>query len=107
MDAEHRDSKGRFVAGNPGGPGGTRSQFRITPFILAELEREHEKTGKPKGQILAEQVVAEALNMREWAVKLVYERAEGKPHEQIMHEIEMREPLRLLNLGEEPGDDAT
>lgn len=100
-DPAYHDSRGKFAPGNPGGPGQKGKRAMLTPHLVRLLEEAHPlEPGKTRGEVLARKLVELADTMEEWAVKLVYDRAEGKARESIGLEVDLPGPIQLLNLGD-------
>ena len=76
--AETRDSKGRFLPGNPGGPGNPQARnvgtwrAALADAVSAEDMAE-----------VARKLVTAAKKGAPWAVKELFDRCLGKPHVQV------------------------
>ena len=76
--AEARDSKGRFLPGNPGGPGNPQARNVATwRKALAEAVSAEDVTQ------VAQRLVDAAKAGEPWAVRELLDRLLGKPHVQI------------------------
>ena len=111
--AETRDSKGRFLPGNPGGPGNPQARNVATwRQALADTV-----SAADVAQV-TQKLVAAAKAGEPWAIREVLDRCLGKPHVQIelqadadsvreYTERERKEALRITRfLLENPPDEA-
>ena len=84
-----RDENGRFVRGNPGGPGRPRKEACISDLMQEYLERETLVPGRDKAgrrrkikttylRLFVESQVTRAINGDAAAAKNVWERIEGR-----------------------------
>ena len=89
MAEEERDNKGRFLAGNQyeiqkgevKNPKGAPKGRRITTLIEEALDRE--EGGRKVAEILAEQILKQALSGNYQFVREILERIEGKVADRI------------------------
>jgi len=89
MAEEERDNKGRFLSGNQyeikkgevKNPKGAPRGKRITTLIEEALEKEH--GGRKVAEVLAEQILKQALSGNYQFVREILERIEGKVADRI------------------------
>ena len=89
MADENRDSEGKFIQGNEyqikkgevKNPKGAPRGKRITTLIEEALEKEH--GGRKVAEILAEQILKQALSGNYQFVREILERIEGKVADRI------------------------
>lgn len=100
-----RDNKGRFVPGNPGGPGRKPKEHSITTQLRNLSEDIDEETGKTKAQMLAEKLWAMALEEGDKQVMVhIIDRLDGKPKESLEVEQVQVQPLVVKKSGEGHGE---
>ena len=73
MDSQYRDEKGRFIKGNPGGPG--RPTRAVEETLMTVL---HEQSVGAWPEIV-KRVIREALRGKSWAVKFIAAYGMGLP----------------------------
>jgi hypothetical protein len=71
-----------FIKGQSGNPGG-RSTEKIWRDAVGKAIKQRDASGKQKIELLAEKLVACALNGESWAVLEVGNRLDGKPAQAI------------------------
>ena len=66
---------------------GSKSDKLITDALRVAMQREAKLDGKPSKRlyVMADKVAIAAMNCEQWAVKEVWDRLEGKPHQAIEH----------------------
>ena len=74
----------RFRPGQSGNPGGRPKSKQITQAYQELLETVDRKSGKTLAQIIAENIVKEALNNNLAAVKEITDRTEGKAAQAVV-----------------------
>ena len=90
-----RDTKGRFAAGNPGGPGRKPKEHSITTQLRNLSEEVDETTGKTRAQMLAEKMWNLALEEDDRQVMVqIVDRLDGKAKER--HEISQVDPTPIV-----------
>lgn len=107
---DNRDAKGRFGIGNNASPGRPRLGNALTDILRQELAKTIDgKEGSPtKAQVMAQVLAGKALEGDLTALKMVYERLEGRPAETLSisgdmqyTEIEQQESVLIQALKEE------
>jgi hypothetical protein len=82
-----RDDKGRFLPGNPGGPGRKPGSVSLLAIIRKKLEEYDETEKRTVADKLADQYIHAALNPsmmdRGVAFRDLLDRLDGKPHQTI------------------------
>lgn len=97
VDPSIRDNKGRFVAGNPGGPGGNKRLPMLLPILrekLAQLSPDEKRTN---AEAIVDELIAAALDRDEWAVKEIMNRVDGKVQDAEKSETMLAVPIRLID----------
>jgi hypothetical protein len=90
-----RDNKGRFVPGNPGGPGRKTKEHSITTQLRNLSEEVDKETGKTRAQLLAEKMWSMALDEDDrQVITQIVDRLDGKAKER--HEISQVEPTPIV-----------
>lgn len=113
-DPARRNALGQFGPGNTASPGvGRPKGSSVKKHIQKLVEQLHEETGRTKGELLAEVLVAKGLQGEDKAIEMLLRRfwPEKQVHEYEMNDGEMRfswkseereAPLELED-EEEPG----
>ena len=71
----------------PNKPNPGKSDKLITDALRVAMKREVDHNGKKTKRlyVMADKVAIAAMNCEQWAVKEVWDRLEGKPHQAIEH----------------------
>lgn len=89
----NRSEKGKFLPGNPGGPGRPSGSTSIKDILrrigMKEIETPEGKMTKQEAVMRA--VYKFALQGRAWAVHFIADRLEGKAVETVKHESDKDE----------------
>lgn len=82
MDTEHRDDKGRFTDGNPGGPG--RPVFSIVSIIKAKLQSVPRGQHRSVAEAMISDYIADAQEHNDGvAIRDIIDRFDGKPKQHV------------------------
>ena len=76
-----RNSNGTFKPGHSGNPTGKKKGTRSVPDMLKRILKEPCTDNFNKYETILRSLVDEALNGTRWAVEMVLDRTEGKPHQ--------------------------
>ena len=78
-----RNSNGTFKAGYSGNPAGKKKGALSVPDMLKRILKEPCTDKFNKYETILRSLVDEALNGTRWAVEMVLDRTEGKPHQAV------------------------
>jgi len=95
---KERDDKGRFVDGNPGGPGRTEGTLSITSEIKKKLEQIPNKKKKKSNLILLIEVILDkAIKEKDpQTIKQIWNYIDGMPKQDLG--VEHKIPDNLIEL---------
>ena len=95
MEQRDRDESGKFVKGNPGGPG--RPVFSIVSIIKDELQRVPDGSDEPVIRSMVREYIADARERNDGvAVRDIIDRFDGKPKQHVAVEDERDDPWHDL-----------
>ena len=95
MDTEHRDDKGRFTDGNPGGPG--RPVFSIVSIIKAKLQSVPRGQHRSVAEAMISDYIADAREHNDGvAIRDIIDRFDGKPKQHVAVSDDRQEAWRDL-----------
>ena len=79
----NRNTNGRFKAGHSGNPTGKKKGAWSVPDMFKRILKEPFTDDNNKYESILRSVVDEALKGTRWAIELILDRTEGKPHQAI------------------------
>ena len=91
-----RDATGRFLPGNPGGPGAQNGKRRkvMTDALMIALTEAADDGDRTKARAIADQLVRKAMDGDTQAIALAFDRTEGRSVQTIAGDEER--PLRVI-----------
>ena len=82
-----RDEHGRFVEGNPGGPGKPKGSISLVAILKRKLKEIDPEWDKETAEVLIEKYIRDALEKGDGqAIRDMMDRTDGKPTNK--HEVE-------------------
>jgi|SRR3990167_2013728 len=97
-----RDGKGRFIVGNPGGPGRVPGTFSLITILKERLQLLGPDQKRTIAEHLGDNVLQDALEGKNTPLKLVFNYVEGLPAQSVRIAGDPQSPLeiKVINYGQ-------
>lgn len=98
-NGKKRGNDGRFLPGNPGGPGRPKGSTSIKDVLRRIGEEPFDLTGEnmPKLEAVLRTVFEHALNGKPWAIHFIADRLEGKAPQTVNTREFEKDKLIVIN----------